>query len=362
VRVETDSNLAQVTGLVAFYHPAPATVKIAGKGAALIPEVPGAEANIREVVWTEFDHWEWNDLRLPSGIRMGTIDKAVRLPSLMQAEASFTEDGLAGTISGGGWKKIEDAQVAVSSQHRLALNVKADGQFRAGPDEVMAAGQYLGSELLDDEQRRRQQLLQRMFSRQLQVPFPAGPTLIFWADPLDLQIALPEDAVRSGSAMVYLPLTISATLPGKPFIVPASFLPFRTVSGPSGRGAASSYNPFRHEWVTMKAGSDTWLRVQLPEAVLPAEIRRLNVRLQMHAASRRLEVAVVRDGKAHIIYGRDNPSGTMSIDIEGADRLPLDESGGLLFGLIVSDAFSDARRDAEWQVQSLQLTAYGTKR
>jgi hypothetical protein len=154
-----------------------------------------------------------------------------------------------------------------------------------------------------------------------------------------------------------MPLQITRPAPGTKAVIPSSFLPYRAVPGPGGRGTAPSYDPLSGRWGTMSSSSDTWLRVQLPEEVLPGRLERLSLRLQIEAPSRKLRIAAIQNDEAVTIAERDNPAAVLEITIDEPEHLQLDADGGVRIGLLVSEAFAADRRNAEWQVQDLQLTA-----
>jgi hypothetical protein len=361
IRLQPNSRLAHVDGLLAFYHQEPSQLAFSGTGSgALIPDDSGQERTARHLVWKDFDAWQWDNLKLTGGVRITPLDTSIQLQQPVRAEATFGEQGVEGQLFAGDFPKPQDALIIMPTRRGLSVALSDDGKFTAGAGNVLAPRQFVASELLSDEQRRRQEWLRQIFDAPGRNPLCDGPALLFWSDPQVNELQLPEDAVVTGTALAYIPLQVDVPPSGK-VTIPSPFLAFRPIAGPTGRGVSSTYHVANGEWVTMTAASDTWLRVQLPEVVLPATLERLTVRLQMKAPSRRVELAVMERGAPAIVAGRDNPGEAFEVEISGAEKLTLDDEGGFLLGLLVGEPFSENRRAAEWRIEDLQLTAHVTR-
>ncbi len=360
VVMNPDSPYIHVTGSMALYQHEPGETPVASAaGGYILPDRNGLEGTIRRIVWQDSAKWRWDALRLPAGVREAKFDVSVTLPDPVRVETTFGPTGVQGKLSGAPRQDLTDALILVPNAHGLAVKLAADGTFVGAVEESLARGTFSRDAILTDEQRRRQELLATMYARRQETKFPSEPTLLAWSQPLDTGFQLADDLQRTGSALFYAPLRLTRPEPGTAVAIPAAFLPFRPVSGPTAKGVASSYQPATGEWVKMTLSSDTWLRIQLPPSVLPIDVQRLTLRLQMTAPSRTLRVAAARDGESVVLLEKPNPSGVLDFEISDPSLLKTDETGGLLLGLLISEPEEKERRSAEWRVQDLELAVYG---
>lgn len=360
IQISPSAKEAHVDGSMALFLQVPEVIAVSGEGSeAFMTSSWGSEGSIRELLWTDYDKWTWNNLHLTGGMKMAALNKPVRLKTPMRALVSFDVEGVQGHVEGA-WAPVEDAQIHVSSRRGLALQMEGE-QFSAGENDLLAKDQYIAGNLLDDEQRRRQTLIRALVREQPERLYSTEPTLLFWTKPLDLKVTVPKEAQETGAALVRLPIQIQRPAENTSFLIPSTFLPFKVVSGPTGKGAASTYHQGRAEWVPMTTSSETWLRVQFPTAVLPARIDRLKINLDIDAPLRTVELAMEKEGKAVVQFARENPSGPLEFEITKSDLLHLDDNGGLVLGIIVGEPKDDSNHNPEWRVQDLQLTAHASR-
>lgn len=359
--IEPGTEEINVRGTLAFYHQSPSELDAASEqGGWFLPDVPTNDQTVHEIVWDDYDRWDWRNFRVPPSVVAGPFWRATRYPGEpCRLEATFNEEGLVGRVIGGGWESFEDPLVVVPSNRGLAVTMAEDGQFVGSPDRILAPGQFVGADILGDKQRRRQELLRDMFSRAGARQFPTVPSLLFWTRPLPLPFQYDEDIQVTGDALAYGPIELQRPAAGTRVTIPHSFLPLKPVAGPGSRGVASSYQASTGEFARMRAASDTWLRAQLPPVLMPMTIDRLQIRLQINAPSRTLTIAAAQNDQLVAVREIRNPSGEITATIEGAELLQLDATGGLRLGLLVGDSQASGDQSPEWKIDDLQITAAG---
>lgn len=348
----------QASGLLMFYNQGASPARIgARRGGLFFADMSGFEGETRRMVWTDLDQWHWENLTLPAGTRLAPFEQSVPIEMPIEARAAFGPEGLNGNLAAGPLEKVGDLVLATPSGQHIAVGLDERGRFTAGPEHALAAGEFITGTILDDEQRRRQRLYAGLFEKYR----PARPTLFLWASPLETEFLYPEASRRLGSALVSVPLRFERTPSGGPVLIPAPLITYRSVQDPSGQRSLSPYDNFRGQWNEHSGPSESWLRFQLPEEVLPLQVDEATVTIRIHGPAERLSIVGPIGGRMESLAVRERPVGTIRLGIEDAERLQIDDQGGLLLGLHVSATPSIARSGSKdyWQIVSLHLEVTG---
>ena len=144
--------------------------------------------------------------------------------------------------------------------------------------------------------------------------------------------------------------------------VAAPFIPFRAIVGPDGN-RPSVYSSFTGEWAELTSAATDWLRFQVPETVVPIELSRAEIRLNIRAPSRLVEILGLRDGTPVLVKEFVHPIGTCEVIIEDPGLLKLDDRGGLTIAIRVGWEEAGVAQDfmsmASWKVESLEMNIVG---
>ena len=265
--------------------------------------------------------------------------------------------GLSGHVDGGPFEGLSDVVLAAPSRRNLAVAPDGQGEFTAGAEDVLAPGEFVAETLLSDEQRRRQSIYARVLRREASNGFPVQPTLLAWAEPLEMGFALPAKAKRLGSALLAVPLAIERTPPGTRVVIPSPFLPFRSIRGPVAQ-LSSAYSNSRREWLELNIPSEVCLRFQLPESALPAALDRATLTIRGSVPSRELRVLGFLGEEQVTVATRSSLVGTRRFDVDRGDLLELDERGGLLLGFGVGTQTNDGAAPL-WKIEDVELEVSG---
>ncbi|HUG92630.1 MAG TPA: hypothetical protein VML55_17450, partial [Planctomycetaceae bacterium] len=358
-----------VTGLAALYHQQQGGEPLAAtSGGVVWPDMQGLSGTTRRMVWTDLDRWHWQNLKLPPGVRAAPMQFAARLNRPLEARARFGPEGLTGRLETGPFAQPADALIATPARMRLAIRLKADGTFSAGPSDVLAPGDFVASGLLSDEQRRRQSVYRRLFTAHEDADAVDPPKLFVWAEPLDPGFEFSAADRRAGSALLSIPLAIEPTPPGTRVRIPPAFIPYRAGPGPGEEAFASAYSNRNGRWSDKSGYAENWLRFQMPESLLPLELKRVRLTLNIGGPARRIEIAGVANGERVSLESRLDPVGTLHFDVDRPDVLATDASGGLLLGVLVGPVGDTSTgltpegtpeiRD-RWKIEYLRLEAEG---
>jgi hypothetical protein len=349
---------ADVRGLLAVYRPGSGPAEVgAADGGFFELDMAGLEGKSRRFLLTDFGAWHWDNLALPAGVRFAPFRYTARTAEPLSAVAHFGPDGLEGRLSAGPFGEVSDALVGPPNGRNLALRLRPDGTFSAGPADVLPAGQFLAGAVLSDRQQRRQEFY-RSALKPSKTGRPEGPsTLMAWAAPVDMHFSLAPGARTGGDALLVMPLRLERAPPGErvtipgPLVLCRRMIEDRLTRPPSEGGPASTMN----------------LRFQLPAAVLPFQVERARLLARVDAPGRRVTVSGVAGGAATVLREEESPLDPVSVEVNDARYLGLDADGGLRLDLAISDplaAAPEGKRPAtalgdKWTIEYLELEVTG---
>ena len=366
VEVEPGVDDVQMTGLAAIYNQracdAPLGVR---RGGLFRPDMTGLGGTTRRMVRTDLDAWHWENLTLPAGVRTAAFTYGTKIDHPIEARAAFGPDGLTGTLASGPFEEPADAVVATPWRGNVAVRLNGQGAFSAGAGDVLAPAEFVAGSLLSDEQRRRQSIYHKLLPGGGESTYPDRPVLLAWAKPLDMRFTWFQEARRVGAALLAVPLEMERSPPETRVVVPSPFLDYRRVRGPLG-WISSSYSNVQREWLERRAPSETCLRFQIPKEVLPVELDRAALTIEIKALSYRLEIVGWSAGQLVPLASRNGPVGTVRFEIDRAEVLELDDRGGLLLGINVGGRPSSAPSGSSplmaspaWKIEAVRLEVAG---
>lgn len=337
------SNEARIEGLSAIYDQQSREVSWQSSGRGwLIPDSTD-DASVRRTVWHDGDGMETQNATVNAGsVGFAREASVVEYPRRVSLQAKFGPQGLVGEFHAGDLKPIEDPVLLIPGGSPLAVSLSSAGQLLARPTDVLAADQYSADTLLSDRQRRRQDVMRRLFDPTDTLQFPSSPTLAFWTQPLAGASAFPQGFGADGEALGMLPVQLARTDAGAAFRVPASFLRMTTIAGR--QGLSTAFDPRTSQWVRdLTRASEVAVRFQLPEQVLPAVLERGELTIRGNAPSRVIEVLSFDGETVRLVRELSNLNGVVSIPLDAA-HLTLDARGGIRLALNVGETAGQRKR------------------
>jgi hypothetical protein len=175
---------------------------------------------------------------------------------------------------------------------------------------------------------------------------------------VDLGFTFLSQARWSGAALVAVPIEVERPAPGTRVLIPESFLPYQSVRPEE---FALLYDPKKGAWVSARTlPAKTMLRFQVPRELLPLEIDRATVSLDISAPGRPLEI-LAGLGRNEVLATRVSPLGRLRIQIDRPEVLQPDAAGGVYLGIAVGDSGQAAKGKtvAEWAINDLRLELAG---
>jgi hypothetical protein len=333
-----------VTGLFAVYQPesGPAPLE-ARRGGVLDLDAEGLEGQTRTRVQTDTDAWHVEDLALPAGVRTGRFQYTAR-PGPVAAVARFGLGGVDGRLVAPGFGAPTDALALTPARRPVALRFGPDGSFAGGPDDAMPTGQFLADAALSDRQQRRQAVYRQLLGDALPPHLDGRDLLFAWASE-DVPFTGRAGGRAVGTALLVAPLVFERTPPGTRVTVPAAFVAVRRSD--LGRVTTEGGGP-----VEMP------LRFVPPATVLPLDVERAVLRLQVRAPGRRVTVTGTADGRAVPLFAAESPAGPVRVEITNPRLLRPDADGGLHLTVAVTDP-GPAPAEGLWRIDELGLDVTG---
>jgi hypothetical protein len=362
VMLEPGVGTGHARGLASLYSPEAFGAGMGASGGGIFfPDMTAMAGQRRRMVWTEEGTWHWEDLKLPPGVRVAPLTHVVHLDETVECRARFGPAGLQGRFESS-FKNLGDAVISLPGLPLAAANIREDGTFTSAGGDVLAPGEFTTDTWLTDIQRRRKPIYQQLFSGQSTETESGRTTLFVWADSIDSGFTFPHEK-RLGSALLSIPVRMERPSPGARVTVPASFLEYRGIVGPDGH-KPTVYSHSLKQWVETKDAVTEWLRFQIPAAVLPIELSRATLALDVRAPSRAVEILGLVDGSPVVVRSFSHPIGTYGITLDRPELLRLDDQGGLVVAIRVGEDEStetgDVMTKARWRVDSLQMENEGT--
>jgi hypothetical protein len=354
----TGTDESSVHGLLAAYRPESGDAPVGVRhGGYFDLDMEGIEGQTRRLLRTDLDAWHWDNLALPSGVRLASFRATVPAGEPLSAVARFGPDGLEGRIQTGKFEDVNDAILATAGGRCMALRLTKDGTFRAGAADILPRGQFLSGGVLTDKQQHRQDVLRQLRHRSKLGRAEGHNQVIAWAKPLDMQFTLALEARTTGNALLTLPLSLKRKPPGKRVTIPGPLVSLRQIG-------AAGLMPLTDESVQ---ASELRLRFQLPPEVLPLRVESARLIARVEAPSRQVIIAGRGDAGPVELHRVSSPLDVIRVEIADEGLLRLDDQGGLAFTLSFGEEQSalggakDAREVSQkWRIEDLELEVVGT--
>jgi hypothetical protein len=260
-----------------------------------------------------------------------------------EVKGRFTASGFEGHLQGLDASACEDPVLVSAALPNMAIKVDPQsGKVRCGPEQVLLPDQFFDQALISDLQRDRQTLLRELMKADRTL-IPRHPSLLVWTRPLEGPVSFPDEFVRRGWTLGFCPIRLESLEPGTPFLLPAGFVRLESYIG--ARGLSTVFNSETGRWLdAMDKPSESELRCRLPNAVLPCDLQRCNVEMWVSAPGRTVEIKGRIDGQFQTVHRIDNPAGRVTFTIEDPRVLSLDQKGGFLISIAVSETEQERQR------------------
>ena len=369
VAVEPLAQDFQVSGLIGVYNQESISTSITSEDGGVLLPLTESSGNLRRLIWTDFNQSSWQNVRRESGsVFTAAFHYGGQALAPVDARASFGPEGLAGSISSGPFEDLSDVIIATENHRFIAAQIRPGGSFDSTPQDVLALDQFVVGNLVTDEQRRRQAFFQSHFARdsgQEPATLPSRLMMYAWAKPLDMGFSFPEESRRDGFALLAIPLAINRPATGGKVLIPSPFVDIEAFPSRDYDAKSPLYDSARDLWHESRIASQTYLRFKLPADIIPLQVERCHLTIQIDALSRQVEIVGFDNDKTITLEVHDGPLGTIRLAIDRSDVLRLDEHGRLLLGLFVGkhpDESNDVGFDKSalgWQLKSVSIDVEG---
>ena len=366
VRAVPGTDDVRVEGFAGLFSPDSGVVTAgSNRGGWLMPDMTGLEGTTRRMVWSDLDEWKWENLPESAGLMHATLQQSTTAPERLEARATFGPEGLTGRLHAPAAHQPTDAMLA-TRDGRIGVELRDDGTFVARSSAVFTAEQFFAADLLSDEQHRRQQTLRQLLDDPQRRDFPAEPQLMFWSKPWNLGFQFAQNRQTLGSALVAVPLKFERPPTGTEVSLAAPLLPYREALGPDDIGSTGLWDYRKREWQQKSVPTMTWLKFQIPGALLPVAVQSGRLVIRVAGPVVRLEIAGLRPNRQDVVPIKTwtDPVGTLSLELTDAELLSVAADGGLMLRVSggdpkrVESTSSTTDLDAKvsyWRIESLAL-------
>jgi hypothetical protein len=341
----------QTSGEIGVYQPSPKTFSVGvQQGGQLEPDFSGMEGVVLRRLRTDLREWRWENLEMPPGLRTASFRRTARIAQSIEAIARFGPDGIEGRLSAGALERLEDLVLSTPGQHPMPIRLEADGTFRAEGPAELHGGSFIMGALLTDRQRARQALYQKLFANP-QPDWLTGRTLLLgWTQPLDAHFELAPTTRKTGTALAVIPIHFEKSKPGSAITIPAPFVPWQWI-GLNGRP---------REWLAeSRAVQNMRLRFQIPSAVWPLTLDRMQLTLRIFAPSREVDVGFYSGKETTSVRKFMGPEGTMQVDFDNASRIKVEDGGAISLNLSIGQNLGSKVGLDLWRIEALGLQIRG---
>ncbi|MFT5303897.1 MAG: hypothetical protein ACI814_004719, partial [Mariniblastus sp.] len=161
-----------VRGLAGVFHNEAGDRPFLSKSASLfLPDRTGIKDTWR-MVWKDLDNWQWENVSMPSGLRLVPYTTTIHSADPMRVYGTFGPAGFVGNLESS-LTNVKD--VIVASSTHVSLGIELDADTLSGPTEnSLAPGQYTAESLLDDDQIQHQEIYRSMMDFDLAERLNAG--------------------------------------------------------------------------------------------------------------------------------------------------------------------------------------------
>jgi hypothetical protein len=359
IKVFTASREAVVEGELAFYHPKRTKLKAGAEGGMFTLDMSGQAGVKRTMKWSGRSRWEWDGLTVPAGLRFAAWRRPIHYDKPPIAHVEFGDLQMVGQLRHSPWENLEDAILLFPNRRPVSVNIESNGALTIAADVPMGRGQFVQGTLLSDEQGRRQRLLAQIYARRHASGFPMRPTLLAWSDVPPKGLIFDEDARQFYTSLISIPIEFHRPEPGSSVKVGSSFLRMSMARSPFGDGVSPVYRVASDEWVELAVRANAWVRFQLPPELLPFTVDTATVVVELNVPSRTVNFRSVYRGRAVELGEESSPSGAFSFTLKSGVDFELDEQGGILFNIQISDVETADERKPKWKVDDVRMSIIG---
>ena len=349
VLTEPGTGDAQATGSIGVFQPGlePSTVIGASDGGQFDLDFTGLEGRVHSRVQTDLDRWHWDNLELPTGVRLAPFKYTVPIHKPTKAVLRFGPRGVEGHVDAGAFHPLEDILVTTPGRHALPMRVSEDGTLHPDGEDSLQSGHLLTSGLLSDRQRARQAIYEKVMTSPQ--PRTIRSLLLAWTDPIDTHFTLVTNARTTGMALLAIPLQFEQTPPETAVTVPFTFVDCTKVGGDGRLIPAPTES---------RIASNFKLRFQIPDAVRPMTVENARLSVRLNAPLREVAISGFAGAEQVPLRRMSSPSGTEQIEITDPRLLQADSGGALYVNIEVGGVRSEVDRDM-WRLEWAGLEVRG---
>ncbi len=307
-----------------------------GTGGLAWPSLAAQGGQIMRFMQDENDHWAMHQLQLPTGaVSNVSLAQGQPLSQAVYASIGWDSQGrMHGRIVGPVADTLEDAMLS-SHDGRAAVHFEEPGSFvEDGP---LRDEQFMQSTVLTQKQQARLQVYRNLFA---DAKFLETPRLLGWSEALSSGLELGEGVATDSDALLTLPIRYQRPgQPGSLIHLPFPLLSMSMLRHVEGVQSASLFAEESRKFVdTVQQSGEVVMRFDVPPALLPLQLQKLEVYADITALGRQVDLVVYRGNQLAAVRSIDNPNQSYTFTLEADDLPTLAADGWFGLGLRVKDS------------------------
>ncbi len=323
-------------GAVAVYRSEPADTAIQTRqGGVIETDLNGMEGATLRMITTDLLTYSLEGLPQRSGLQLFSESTSRSNFPRYEARATLNPNGLSGKFAGN-LSAGADAMLATRFG-RIGVEMRADGTWSGGVEDIFAADQYLAANFLGTEQERRRHILEMLFTKKNWKNLLQRPQLLVWLKEWPQGFSFGDGLTRQGQTLLILPVQFTRPPLGTQMQIPAPLITYGTRMPPDGSVPSGCWDDNQGKWQERTGPSTTWLNFQIPTTLLPAQLTKAHLAIKVSGAIDRIEVLSVKNNAVVSLQRMMNPVGTVQMEIADASDLDLSADGELVIGISVGD-------------------------
>lgn len=356
IEVQPGSQTIQAFQWTASYMQKSAELKLQGTGDATVSWPKAANPlDLRRWTWLDYDQWELASSGWPNGLWQ--LQSRYALPKQkLDVLANIDEQGLHIQLPAALEQSLQDAVVQMWPGDPVPCGTLERTQHLQVPEgHLSQVDSWLTTTIVNDEQRRRDQVYHQLQAIGRQPGFPSYHALMGWTNLWASPVHWSDSRDERGAALVVLPINLQPTPSGQRVHVPHTVIHIENDNADHALSTAfSNASGWWRDATTSRA--EVSMRCTLPRQVCPLDATEINVHLQLRAPQRPVRLyGVLPSGDKQLLKEFVNASGSQTVRIVDAVWLKEIRDGVVDLELDIETA----DQQAQWQVDYFRLSVDG---
>ena len=241
---------------------------------------------------------QWENIEVTAGQQSSDFFATKRFAPTI-ATLSVTKTGLRGRLTGQENRSLSDGILTFPSGRRASVTISEDGTLESDSNDVLMAENFLSSQVLTDQQRRRIDVYSDFLGNRERIPDHLS--LYAWSDPIARDLVDLENGKQLGDALFKIPVTLERPAPGTRYQASPALISYRALVHPRW-GSSTVFRNLGKQWsASTSRDSYSVLQVSLPKELGPVDVQSIKMTMDLKIPNRKLEVFLIKPDKSETL-------------------------------------------------------------